>query len=167
MLAQYSTTTSGSGPSGALLLAYLAIYVVQVIGMWRVFEKAGKPGWAAIIPVYNFYVLCKIAGRPGWWWVLLLIPIVNIVIGFIVAVDAAKAFGKSAGYGIGLGVSWLAGIFSFVATAFAVVLSILGAIFWLMLGFGDDAYIGAGGGGYGTSAAPPPPPPPPGPSSWS
>ena len=142
MIGQYSNTSSGG--SGALTLVYLAIYIVEVVGMWRAFEKAGKPGWAAIIPFYNFYIMCKIAGRPGWWWVLLLIPLVNIVIWFIVSIDAAKAFGKTAGFGVGL--------------------ALLGFIFWPILGFGDATYVGPGGG-YGTTAMTPPPPPPPPPSS--
>jgi hypothetical protein len=144
MIGQYSNPSSGG--SGALWLVYLAIYIVEVVGMWRAFEKAGKPGWGAIIPIYNFYLVCKIAGRPGWWWVLLLIPLVNIVIWFIVSIDAARAFGKMTGFGVGL--------------------ALLGFIFWPILGFGDATYVGPGGG-YGTTAMTPPPPPPPPPSSTS
>jgi Family of unknown function (DUF5684) len=136
--AQYSDTSSGG--SAVLTLVYIAIYVVQVIGMWRAFEKAGQPGWAAIIPFYNFYILCKIAGRPGWWWILLIVPIVNIVIWIIVSIDAAKAFGKTGGFGIGL--------------------ALLPFIFWPILGFGEARYVGADGGYGGTSMTPPPPPPP-------
>jgi hypothetical protein len=144
MIGQYSNTSSGG--SGALTLVYLAIYIVEVVGMWRAFEKAGKPGWAAIIPFYNFYIMCKIGGRPGWWWVLLLIPLVNIVIWFIVSIDAAKAFGKTAGFGVGL--------------------ALLGFIFWPILGFGDARYVGSGGGYGGTAMSSPPPPPPPPSSTW-
>jgi hypothetical protein len=136
--AQYSDTSSGG--SAVLTLVYIAIYVVEVIGMWRAFEKAGQPGWAAIIPFYNFYILCKIAGRPGWWWILLIVPIVNIVIWIIVSIDAAKAFGKTGGFGIGL--------------------ALLPFIFWPILGFGEARYVGADGGYGGTSMTPPPPPPP-------
>jgi hypothetical protein len=70
--------------------------------MWKVFAKAGHPGWAAIIPIYNMYVWCKIVGRPGWWVILMLIPLVNIVVAIIVCIDMAKSFGKGAGFGIGL-----------------------------------------------------------------
>src|SRR6266566_1470050 len=68
--------------------------------MWKVFTKAGEPGWAAIIPIYNYVVLDRIAGRPGWWLLLwiLLGPIAYIVISF----DLAKRFGKGAGFAIGL-----------------------------------------------------------------
>ena len=62
---------------------------------WKVFTKAGQPGWAILIPFYNTYVLLKIVGRPGWWLVLMFIPLVNIVIAIIVAIDLAKSFGKS------------------------------------------------------------------------
>jgi hypothetical protein len=144
MIGQYSNTSDG-GAGAVLALVYVAVYVLEIIGMWRAFEKAGKPGWAAIVPIYNFYVLCKIAGRPGWWWVLLLVPIVNIVIWFIVSIDTAKAFGKTAGFGVGL--------------------ALLPFIFWPILGFGDARYIGSGGGYGGTSMTPPPPPPPPS-SNW-
>ncbi len=69
--------------------------------MWKVFVKAGQPGWASI-PIYNLYVWCKIVGRPGWWIILMLIPFVNIIVGIVLCIDMAKSFGKGAGFGIGL-----------------------------------------------------------------
>jgi hypothetical protein len=93
--------------------------------MWKVFDKAGKPGWAAIIPFYNQWVLMEVAGRPGWWFLLLLIPFVSIVIWIIVSLDVATSFGKGVGFGIGL---WL-----------------LGFVFYLILGFGSATYVGPGG----------------------
>ncbi len=69
MIAQYSDTSSGGW--AIFSLVSLAVYVFYIVAVWRAFEKAGKPGWAAIVPIYNFYIMCKIAGRPGWWWVLL------------------------------------------------------------------------------------------------
>jgi len=108
---------------GMFLLFYLAILVVFVVGMWRVFEKAGQPGWAAIIPIYNAYILLKIAGRPGWWLLLCLIPLVNVVIFFIVSMDVAKAFGQSAVFGI-------------------VLLFLFSFIGYLVLGFGNYRYTG-------------------------
>ena len=77
----------------------LVLYVLYVIAGWRVYTKAGKPGWATIIPFYNIVVWCQIAGKPGWWLVLYLIPIVNVVIAIIVAVGVARAFGKSGAFG--------------------------------------------------------------------
>lgn len=74
----------------------LAIAIILIAAMWRVFVRAGKPGWWAIVPFYNVYVLLKIVGRPAWWLVLLLIPGVNIVFGIIVIVDLAKAYSRGA-----------------------------------------------------------------------
>ena len=76
----------------------------------------------AIIPILNFYILCKIAGRPGWWLLLMLIPLVNFVIWIIVSLDVAKNFGKGAGFGIGI--------------------AFLSFIFLPILGFGDAQYQG-------------------------
>src|SRR6266567_5944750 len=76
-----------------LTLIWLAAAILAIIGMWKVFEKARQPGWASLVPFYNFYILLKIVGRPGWWLVLVFIPIVGIVIAAIVAIDVAKSFG--------------------------------------------------------------------------
>lgn len=76
-------------------LVSLVFAVLLIAGIWKVFSKAGKPGWASIIPVYNIYVLLEIVGRPGWWLLLFFIPFVNIVIAIIVNIDLAKSFGKS------------------------------------------------------------------------
>lgn len=78
---------------------WLAVAVLMVVSLWKVFTKAGKPGWAAIVPFYNIWVLLEVAGRPGWWLILYLIPLVNIVIAIIVSLDVAKAFGKSGAFG--------------------------------------------------------------------
>src|SRR6476646_7985367 len=67
------------GLGGTFLIFMLVIAVIFIIGMWKTFVKAGQPGWAAIIPIYNAYILTQIAGRPGWWVLLMLIPLVNIV----------------------------------------------------------------------------------------
>lgn len=68
--------------------------------MIKLYAKAGQPGWAAIVPIYNTYVMLKIVGRPGWWLALMLIPIVNIVLVIIMFVDLAKAFGKGGGFAV-------------------------------------------------------------------
>ena len=116
--------TSDAGAAGGMMfmVVWLAIIVLVIAGLWKVFTKAGQPGWAAIVPIYNIYVMCKIAGRPGWWLVLLFIPVVNLIVSAIVSVDTAKAFGKGTGFGIGL---WL-----------------LGVIFYPILGFGSAQYQG-------------------------
>jgi len=107
---------------GTMMLVFLAIAIVFIIGMWKVFEKAGQPGWAVLIPIYNAYVLLQIAGRPGWWLLLFFIPLVNIVIAFLVAIDVAKAFGQSTVFGV-------------------ILLFLLGGIGYLVLGFGDYRYV--------------------------
>jgi len=83
-------------------IIYLAIVVLMIVSMWKIFVKAGQPGWAAIIPIYNIIVLLQIVRKPIWWIILCLIPLVNIVIGIILCIELAKVFGKSAGYGIGI-----------------------------------------------------------------
>ena len=108
--------------SALTLIIQLAILAVVIIGLWKAFEKAGHPGWAAIIPIYNVYIMTKIAGRPGWWVLLLFIPLLNIAIAIILSIDIAKAFGKGTGFGLGL--------------------AFLGFIFWPILGFGDARYQG-------------------------
>ena len=87
------------------------------------FVKAGHPGWAAIIPIYNIYIVLKIVGRPGWWLILFLIPVVNFVVGILVSIDLAKSFGKSAAWGV-------------------VLLFIFNIVGYLILGFGSDQYLG-------------------------
>jgi hypothetical protein len=98
----------------------LAIIVFQIAAWWRVFEKAGKPGWAAIIPIYNIVVLIQIAGKPVWWIILCLIPIVNLIVLLLISLGVAKNFGKGTLFGLGL--------------------LLLGFIFYPILGFGDDQY---------------------------
>jgi hypothetical protein len=100
MAAAKTSSASGSG----LFLFLLLIIVLYVIAYWKLFTKAGEPGWGALVPIYNLYLLCKIAGRPEWWLILFFIPLVNIAIALIVSMDLAKAFGKTSGFGIGL---WL------------------------------------------------------------
>jgi hypothetical protein len=103
-------------------LIWAALMILVIAGCWKTFEKAGKPGWAAIVPIYNVVVLLDIAGKPTWWLILMLIPLVNIVVALIVSIAVAQAFGKSAAFGIGL--------------------ALLGVIFYPILGFGDAEYQG-------------------------
>ncbi len=121
LLAQdYTYSTGGGSPIGGLIGALLAIFFIVTV--WRIFTKAGQPGWAAIIPFYNYYVMLKVVGRPGWWLLLYLIPIVNIVILIIVCIDLAKVFGKSGGFAAGI--------------------ILLPFIFLPILAFGDAQYQG-------------------------
>ena len=121
----YSTTKGGLGP--VFWICYFAVIVLLIAAIWKVFSKAGQPGWAAIIPIYNIYVMCKVAGRPGWWLLLMLIPLINVIIAIILNVDIAKHFGKGIGFAIGM--------------------ILLPFIFWPILGFGGAQY---------QNAAPPP-----------
>lgn len=125
-LLQQGSSDAAGGMFGGFMGALIGlIFVVLVIaGMWKVFTKAGKPGWAAIIPIYNVYVLLKIVGRPGWWLLLFFIPFVNFIIAIIVNIDLAKSFGKSAF------------VWGFL------LLTLLNAIGYILLGFGSATYRG-------------------------
>src|SRR5213595_4177271 len=123
LLAQVEYSTEGKPPSPLSMIVGLLIALLLIVAMWKVFTKAGQPGWASILPIYNLYIGCKIVGRPGWWIILLLIPFVNIIVGIILCIDMAKSFGKGVGFGIGL--------------------ALLGIIFWPILGFGSAQYQGS------------------------
>lgn len=84
------------------LLLYLVLYLVGLAPLYGVLSKAGKPGWAAFVPIYNIILTLEVVGRPVWWVILYFIPIVNIIPIIIVALDMAKSFGRGTGYGIGL-----------------------------------------------------------------
>jgi len=127
-------TPTPMGPPAGLLavmsLIWLAVIVLVIVSNWRVFTKAGQPGWACLIPFYNIYVMLKIVGRPGWWLVLCLIPFVNLVVAIILTLDLARSFGKSAVFGF-------FGLFLF------------GIIGWPILAFGSARYVGPAAGGQG------------------
>jgi hypothetical protein len=90
----------GLGVFGTLV--YIVVIVFYLYCMWRIFVKAGKPGWAAIIPIYNVLVELEIVGRPWYWLLLMFIPVVDIVLAIIVLFRMAKVFGHSVGFGFGL-----------------------------------------------------------------
>ena len=85
---------------GVFLIIWLAVIVLVIAGLWKTFEKAGKPGWAAIVPIYNLIVLAEIGGKPGWWGLLCLIPCIGIVIEILIFMEVAKRFGQDAVYGV-------------------------------------------------------------------
>lgn len=118
-LEQLKNVESGSPIPGIIILILL---VVMIAAMWKIYVKAGEPGWAAIVPIYNLVVLLKIAGKPLWWVILFFIPIVNFVMCILVYLGLSERFGKGAGFGIGL--------------------AFLPMIFLPILGFGDARYIG-------------------------
>lgn len=112
---------------GVVWLVSLVISIIVIAGMWKIYTKAGKPGWAAIIPVYNLIVLFEITGKPIWWIIFFLIPVVNfiapLIVMIIVYISLAERFGR--------GVGTAAGLFC------------LPFIFVPMLGFGSASYQAA------------------------
>ena len=113
--------SSDSLPMGFII--FILLFVVFLIAaQWKVFVKAGQPGWAAIIPIYNIYIMTKIGGKPGYWTLLCLIPLVNIVFIIWLYNMISKSFGKDEGFTAGL--------------------ILLGFIFWPILGFGSAKYLG-------------------------
>lgn len=109
---------------GVIIVIYFAILILMIASMWKIYTKAGKPGWAAIVPIYNLVVLLEMVGKPWWWLFLMLIPIVNIVLIIIVTHKLSVSFGKGAGFTVGL--------------------ILLGIVFYPMLAFGDAKYVGTG-----------------------
>jgi hypothetical protein len=99
---------------------YAVLIVVIFASLWKIFEKAGQPGWAGIIPIYNTFVLVQIVGKPVWWFIMLLIPCVNIVFSIMLAIELAKVFNKGAGFAVGL--------------------ILLPIVFYPILAFGDAQY---------------------------
>ncbi len=97
-----------------------AVYIAIIVGSWKTHTKAGQPGWAMFIPIYNIYIITKIADKPGWFIFLFLIPLVNIYAIIMIASGISTKFGKGLGYTLGL-------IF-------------LGPIFFPMLGLGNAQY---------------------------
>ena len=97
------TAFNGGLPGGNLMLAVeLVVALFMIVVMWKVFTKAKQPGWAVLIPIYNVYVMLTIAGKPGWWIILLFIPIVNIVIWIMALAGLADNFGKGGAFVVGL-----------------------------------------------------------------
>jgi len=105
---------------GVFAVVWLALAILMIAALWKIFVKAGEPGWAAIVPIYNMIVILTIVGKPLWWIILFLIPFVNLIVAFVVVFDLAKAFGKGAGFALGM-------VF-------------LGPIFYPMLAWGDAQY---------------------------
>jgi len=109
---------------GAFFLIFLIVAlvgcVVSAFMFWKVFTKAGKPGWASIIPIYNYYVLTQIAGKEWWWFLLLFIPVINFIAWIMICLGLAEKFGKGGGFAVGL--------------------ILLGIVFFPILGFGSAVY---------------------------
>lgn len=123
---EYESMDQGSGFLAALgagvMIVYLLIFLLIIISLWKMFVKAGKPGWAAIIPIYNLIVWLEIVGKPVWWIILLLIPFVNFFVAIYLYHLTSKAFGKD-----------------IVMTLLLIFLPFIG---FPILGFGDAKYVG-------------------------
>lgn len=118
-----TTATSTAAVGGAMVVTYvvsLLVAVVSIIAMWKIFTKAGKPGWASIIPVYNIIVLFQVCGMNPLMILLMLIPVANVIVAIMMNIKLANKFGKGGGFAAGL-------IF-------------LNFIFMLILAFGDAEY---------------------------
>lgn len=112
----------GTGVLTVYFIFILAILVLTLIAQWKIFTKAGKPGWACLVPFYSSYCMFDIAWGSGWLFLLTFVPCVNFVIMIMLSFKLANAFGKGAGFGVGL-------VF-------------LPTIFTLILAFSKDEYIG-------------------------
>ena len=120
---QYGSDAGAAAAAGmgiGMMIIWLAAVVVLLVAMWKVFTKAGQPGWASIIPIYNVIVLLQIAGKPLWFIVLFFIPVANFVAAILVNIAIAKAFGKGGGFAAGL--------------------ILLPVVFFPILGFGSAQY---------------------------
>ncbi|MDB4285842.1 DUF5684 domain-containing protein [bacterium] len=108
---------------GGILASAIGFSIAFLIiaGFWRVFEKAGRPGWAVLIPIYSTYTLLKVAKRSGWWLLLFLVPVVNLITWIILNQDIAKRFGKRGAFGLGL--------------------AFLPMVFYPILGLGDSRIV--------------------------
>jgi uncharacterized membrane protein YhaH (DUF805 family) len=107
------------------MLIGLAVIVFMIAAVWKVFTKAGEPGWAVFVPIYNVIVGLRVAGKPWWWLFLCIIPFVGIIFALLASLGLAKNFGKGGGFGVGL--------------------FLLGFIFLPILAFGDAKFVGQKG----------------------
>lgn len=135
-----TTTTELTDAEAAGLFAFFAAFslffivigivllVIYIAALWKIFVKAGQPGWAAIVPFYNIYVMLQIVGRPGWWLILYFIPVANVVVAIMNSIDLAKSFGKDAVFGV---------LLNFLVPALIGI-----PVGWLILGFGKEEYKG-------------------------
>lgn len=127
--------TSGGSPLDVLggmacccpfFIFFLLFALLPIIGQWKAFEKAGKPGWASLVPVYNMMVMAEIGGKEATYGLLCLIPVAGVVFAIIIMLEVCKRFGKDVGFLLGL--------------------MFLPFVFWPILGFGNAQYVGSGPG---------------------
>jgi hypothetical protein len=102
-------------------LVSLGLTVVLIVAVWRIFAKAGLPGWVSLIPIYNLVKMLQLTGRSGWWILGMFVPFLNFFVAIRLVFDLARAFGRGVGFGFGL--------------------LLLSPIFIPILGFGDARYV--------------------------
>lgn len=121
-----STDLVVNGAAAGLMFVYVAVYlavsILMIVSVWKIFSKAGQPGWAAIVPIFNMYIMLQVAGKPGWWLLLMFIPVANLIVIILMYIGVAESFNKGAGFGLGL--------------------AFLPIIFMPILAFGDAQYSG-------------------------
>jgi len=108
-----TTSAASGGALGLSSIILLGVAVFEIVALWRIFTKAGRPGWLALIPIVNLVILCHIGGLSAWWLLILLIPGIDVVFILIFSLliywNVGRAFGKGAGFNLGLAL--LTGIF--------------------------------------------------------
>ncbi len=112
----------GAGATTAITIISLVLCVILIVAEWKIFEKAGEPGWKAIIPIYNLYIYFKISWGKGWMFLLTIIPVVGWIFPLIASWKLCKAFGKGVG--------------------FFILMLLIPFVAYLILGFGSDEYLG-------------------------
>ena len=112
---------NGSPFFAVFAFAGLVLAALVMVSQWKIYVKAGQPGWAALIPFYNIYILIKIIEKPMWWFLFIFVPILN----FLPYVQLGKKFGKGWGFGVGL--------------------ILLSFVFFPILAFGDSVYRSSAG----------------------
>lgn len=122
MMMYNAASAAGATIGAAYFIIMLAVAIVALVGLWKMFGKAGKPGWAAIVPFYNMYCLFEMSFGNGWLFLLTFVPCVGAVFQIILCFKLAKAFGQGVGFGFGL--------------------LFLAPIFYMILGFGNADFIG-------------------------
>ena len=120
-----ASTYASSSSNAWVWIAAIVGYLIFALPLMGVFQKADEPGIAAFIPIWNLLVLLKIVGRPWWWLILYIIPLVGLIIAIVVLYDLAKSFGHGVGFTIGL--------------------VLLSWIFLLILWLGGSRYLGPRG----------------------
>lgn len=131
----YYYDTPNEGPSSLYYLFVIALSILMIVSMWRLFKKAGKPGWAAIVPLYNGYVLSEITFGSGWLFLLSFVPFVNAVYSVILCYKLGQVFGRSTAFSIGM---------IFLSPIFLPVLAFSGNSYYCGPAAASGTYIAGG-----------------------